>query len=166
LFSFFISVHYLDKDEVGVASLELVEPNVENDADIARHCQHDDKDNDDALDGLVDEMDESWRSSSVILLCPWCSLRWFRPNPLSEVIFGVDKKKCIECISPENPPPPPFYRLVNFSPFFIFRKLICHINLLHFLSTPLVCRITFSVVFILFFHFFCSFLKTKYSICS
>ncbi len=75
LFSFFYQCTlYLDKDEVGVASLELVEPNVENDADIARHCQHDDKDNDDALDGLVDEMDESLRSS-VILLCrrSWCS---------------------------------------------------------------------------------------------
>ncbi len=72
---FFISVHYLDKYEVGVASFELIEPNVENDADIARHCQHNDEHNDDALDGLVDEMDESWRSSYVILLCrsPWFS---------------------------------------------------------------------------------------------
>ncbi len=63
------------------------------------------------------------------------------------------KKRCIECIAPENPPPPHplFYRLVNFSFFFIFRKLICHNTLLHFFSTLWIYRITFSVFFILFF---------------
>ncbi len=38
IFFFYQCTHYLDKYEVCVASFELVEPNVENDANIARHC--------------------------------------------------------------------------------------------------------------------------------
>jgi hypothetical protein len=64
---------------------------------------------------------------------------------------------------PGKSPHPLFKRFVNFSSFFIFRKLICHITLLHFFSTLCVfCRIIVSVVFILLFHFFCSFLKRNF----
>ncbi len=75
----------------------------------------------------------------------------------------MDKKSALNASPRKTPPTPLFYRLVNFSPFFIFRKLICHITLLHFFSTLCVfCRIIVSVVFILLFHFFCSFLKRNF----
>ncbi len=53
-------VHYaevFDQHEVRVAALELIEPNVEDDRDVARHCQQDDDHNDDALERLVEDVD-------------------------------------------------------------------------------------------------------------